>query len=132
MQVVDRVDFADFPLPAKLASWGVNLHMGVMFGLANQIVLFVIAIALAGMVVLGYLMWWKRRPGGDTTRVVGRPPAPALREAPWWGVVAVAAASVLVGVWLPLVGWTLLGFVLVDVVLRWTLRSRSRRLTPRR
>lgn len=129
MQVVDRIDFADMSLPAKLASWGVNLHMGVMFGLANQIILFIIAIALAGMVVLGYLMWWKRRPLRDTSRVVGRAPAPVLREAPWWGIAAVAAASVLVGLWLPLVGWTLLGFVVVDIVLRRRRTPRTRR-TP--
>lgn len=117
MQVVDRVDFADFSLPAKLASWGINLHMGVMFGAVNQIVLFLVAIALAAMVVLGYLMWWKRRPGRDTSRLVGRPPERALRRAPWWGIAAVAAGAVLIGLWLPLVGWTLLGFIVLDTVI---------------
>ena len=117
MQVVDRIDFADFSLPAKLASWGINLHMGVMFGLANQIVLFLIAIALAAMVVLGYVMWWKRRPARSGGRLVGTPPRRALRGAPWWGVVAAAAGAVLVGIWLPLVGWTLLGFLALDTVI---------------
>lgn len=117
MQVVDRVDFAEFSLPAKLARWGVDLHMGVMFGLANQIVLFVIAVAIAGMVVLGYVMWGKRRPPRSTRRFGGAPPAPGLlRDAPWWGLAVVAAVGTAVGLWLPLVGWTLVGFVLVDVV----------------
>ncbi|MGJ0388530.1 PepSY-associated TM helix domain-containing protein [Microbacterium sp. CGR1] len=126
MQLVDRVDFADFPLAAKLASWGVNLHMGVMFGLANQIVLFVVALALASMVVLGYLMWWRRRPARDSNRLVGAPPSPALRSAPWWGIGVVAAASVLIGLWLPLVGWTLLAFLAVDAVLGVLRRRRMR------
>ncbi|WEK62859.1 MAG: PepSY-associated TM helix domain-containing protein [Candidatus Microbacterium colombiense] len=117
MQVVDRVDFADYSLPAKLARWGIDLHMGVMFGLANQIVLFLIASSIAGMVVLGYLMWWKRRPTRDPGRLAGTPPRRgALRDAPWWGRGAVALGAVLVGLWLPLVGWTLLGFLVIDVL----------------
>lgn len=48
MQVVDRIDFASLSLPAKIASWGINIHMRVMFGLVTQIVLFLIALAPAG------------------------------------------------------------------------------------
>lgn len=117
MQVVDRVDFAEFSLPAKLARWGIDLHMGVMFGLANQIVLFVIALAIAVMVVLGYVMWWKRRPPRSTRRFGGSPPPRGvLLDAPWWGLASVAAVGAVGGLWLPLVGWTLVGFVLIDVV----------------
>lgn len=114
MQVVDRVDFADFSLPAKLASWGVSIHMGVMFGLANQIILFVVAIGLAAMVVFGYLMWWRRRPTRDSPRVVGRVPRPALSGAPWGAIALVAAVSVGIGLLFPLVGWPLLGFLIID------------------
>ncbi|MFJ2370344.1 PepSY-associated TM helix domain-containing protein [Microbacterium sp. NPDC087665] len=115
MQVVDRVDFADYSLPAKLARWGIDLHMGVMFGLANQIVLFLTAVAIAGMVVLGYVMWWKRRPPRAQRRFGTAPRRGVLRDVPWWGLLAVAAAGVLVALWLPLVGWTVIGFLVVDV-----------------
>lgn len=126
MQVVDRVDFADFSLPAKLASWGVNLHMGVAFGLLNQVILFVLAVALASMVVLGYLMWWRRRPPRPARMPVGAAPRPgALRDAPWWGVLAVVVVGAVVGVVLPLVGWTLVGFVLIDAVRSRINRSRA-------
>ncbi|WP_420826117.1 PepSY-associated TM helix domain-containing protein [Microbacterium excoecariae] len=112
MTVADTVDFADYPLMAKLARWGVDLHMGTMFGLANQIALLALASTLAAMVVLGYAMWWRRRP---TRGFAAPPPRGAVRDAPWWGVAAVAAVAVGVGVFLPLVGWTLLAFVAVDV-----------------
>lgn len=124
LQVVDRIDFADLPLAAKLASWGINVHMGVMFGLVNQVVLFVVAVGLAAMVVLGYLLWWKRRTPRVTGPVVGAPPRRVLPTAPWWGIGAVGVAAVLIGVWLPLVGWTLLGFVILDTVIGVT-RSRG-------
>lgn len=125
MQVVDRIDFANLSLPAKLASWGINIHMGVMFGLANQIVLFLVAIGLAAMVVLGYLMWWKRRPARDTRKLLGSPPRRALRDAPWWGVATVGAVALVVGFWLPLVGWTLLVFLVFDSLISITARRRS-------
>lgn len=117
LQVVDRVDFADFPLAAKLARWGVDLHMGAMFGVVNQLALFLLAMAIAAMVVLGYAMWAKRRPPRSPRRFGGAPPEPgALRAAPWWGVLAVAGAGVAIGLLLPLVGVTLVAFVLVDTV----------------
>lgn len=116
MQVTDRVDFADFPVLAKLSRWGVDLHMGTMFGLVNQLVLFALALAIAAMVVLGYVMWWKRRP----TRGFGAAPSRgALRSAPWWGITAVFGVAVVIGLFLPLVGYTLAAFVVLDAVLGW-------------
>ncbi|MFD2024567.1 PepSY-associated TM helix domain-containing protein [Promicromonospora aerolata] len=118
MQVVHRVDFAEFPLAAKLARWGIDAHMGSLFGLPNQLVLFLLASGIASMVVLGYLMWWKRRPTREPRPLAGTPPQRGvLRGTPWWGVAAVLGVAVAVGWWLPLVGWTLAGFVLVDTLL---------------
>lgn len=126
LRVTDRVDFADYPLLAKLSRWGVDLHMGTMFGLANQLVLFALAIGIAALVVLGYLMWWKRRPTGGAT---GAPARGVLRLAPWWGTGAVLVASVAIGLVLPLVGYALAAFVLVDVVMGWRARRTPRSLS---
>lgn len=126
MQVVDRIDAADRPLAAKLADWGVSLHMGVLFGPLNQLVLFLIAAGIAIMVVLGYTMWWKRRPTREPRGLMGTPPRRgALRDAPWWGLAAIAATSALIGAWLPLVGWTLLAFLAVDTIAGLIVRRRS-------
>lgn len=124
MQVTDRVDFADYPLLAKLSRWGIDTHSGTMFGLANQLVLFVLALGIATLVVLGYAMWWRRRP----TRGVASPPARgAVRDAPWWGVTAVIVVAVGIGLFLPLVGYTLAVFVVVDVLVgRWARRRVAR------
>ncbi len=118
LEIVDRVDFADYPVMAKLARWGIDLHMGTMFGLVNQIVLFVVASGIATMVVLGYLMWFKRRPTRRPTQKVGSPPAEALPRAPLWGVALIVAASIAIGFFLPLVGVTLAGFVIVDAIVQ--------------
>lgn len=53
MQIIDRTRFADFPLMAKLTRWGVDFHMGILFGLANQLVLIAFGIALCVLIVWG-------------------------------------------------------------------------------
>lgn len=126
MEVVDRVDVADYSLAAKLATWGIAIHMGTMFGLLNQVVMFALALGIAALVVLGYAMWWKRRPTRSDA-LVGRPPARgALRGAPWWGIGAVGLAALAIGVWLPLIGVTLAAFVVIDVAIGAVRARRSR------
>lgn len=123
MQVTDRIDFADFPLLAKLSRWGIDTHMGSMFGLANQLVLFVVALGIAALVVLGYAMWWRRRP---TSGVAAPPARGALRGAPWWGIALVLVAAVCLGILLPFVGYTLVVFVVLDIVFGLVQRRRGR------
>lgn len=115
LEVVSRTDFDDYGLVAKLARWGIDIHMGQMFGLPNQIAMAAVALGIAGLVVLGYRMWWARSPYRG--RPGSAPEAGALVAAPWWGLVAVGAVGVVVGVFLPLVGWTLAAFVIIDGVL---------------
>ena len=116
LEVVDRYVFAEADIASKLTRWGIDLHMGVLFGVVNQLVLFAIASALVAMIVWGYMMWWQRRPtrGGAG---VGRPPhRGALRRAPWWGVALVLLTAGAVGLLLPLVGASLVVFVVLDAV----------------
>jgi hypothetical protein len=39
LKVLDSTLFGDFPLMAKLTRWGVDFHMGILFGLANHLLL---------------------------------------------------------------------------------------------
>lgn len=126
MEVVDRVDFREFSLLAKLTRWGIDLHMGVMFGFVNQLVLFLVAVGIAWLVVLGYLMWWRRRPTRTSPLEFAKPPRRGtLRGAPWWGIGLVLLGAIGIGVMLPLVGWTLVGFVVVDTVVGWVQQRRA-------
>ncbi|MCB1255157.1 MAG: PepSY domain-containing protein [Austwickia sp.] len=112
--VVQRLDFATWPLAAKLTDWGIRIHMGFLFGLPNQLLLAGLAGALLVMIARGYRMWWLRRPGSR----FGRPPARgALRElARRRPVATVLGGALLIAVgWaIPLLGISLLGFLLVD------------------
>uniref|UniRef100_UPI00366AF8DB PepSY domain-containing protein n=1 Tax=Pontibacter rugosus TaxID=1745966 RepID=UPI00366AF8DB len=115
MSVVSETNFDTFSLPAKLTRWGIDTHMGTMWGLPNQILLFVTALGIAAMVVFGYVMWWQRRPIGK--RVGNAPAAGALNRAPWWGSGLVAVGAIVIGAFLPALGVTLLAFVVIDVLI---------------
>lgn len=121
MRVTDRIDFADFPLLAKLSRWGIDTHMGSMFGWANQLVLLALALGIATLVGLGYAMWWRRRP---TRGFAAAPARGVLRDAPWWGIVLVFAGAVGLGLLLPFVGYTLAAFVVLDSILGFVQRRR--------
>jgi uncharacterized iron-regulated membrane protein len=115
--VTDRVNQADWPFLAKLTDWAIDAHMGVLFGLPNQIVLALTAIGLITIILRGYRMWWQRRPTRGSAWAVGRPPLRgALRTLPPAGIVAVLAGAMAVGWFLPLFGLSLAAFVVVDVL----------------
>jgi uncharacterized iron-regulated membrane protein len=114
--VTDRLAFADWPLMAKLTNWGIAFHMGLLFGLVNQLLLLAIMAGLVTVIVLGYRMWWQRRP----TRRAALPVPPrrgVLRRTSPWITVPLVGAAVAVGWFLPLIGVSLIVFLLIDVAL---------------
>ncbi|WP_342213737.1 PepSY domain-containing protein [Nocardia wallacei] len=116
--VTDTLRYADWPFVAQLANWGIQLHMGLLFGLANQLLLLVTMIALITVIVRGYLMWWRRRPTkADNRFAAGKPPRRGtLRRTPLYVTVPLVAVAVAVGWFAPLIGISLLGFLAVDIV----------------
>ncbi|KMO81041.1 hypothetical protein MCHUDSM44219_02095 [Mycolicibacterium chubuense] len=118
LTVTSAVDYwRDYSVIAKLADWGIRAHMGFLFGLLNQLVLLAVAVGLVTVIVRGYRMWWQRRPTRGSNWAVGRPPARGgIRALPPVAIAAVGVTAVAVGWFLPLLGWTLAIFVVVDVI----------------
>lgn len=119
MAITSRADFATFPLIAKLIRWGVDAHMGILFGAANQILMAAFGISLTAMIVLGYVMWWRRRPSAGGLA----PLSEAFMRLPPAQRATVGVLAILLGWSLPLMGVSLLLFLLVDVI-RWRLARR--------
>ncbi|ELY3774166.1 PepSY domain-containing protein [Cronobacter dublinensis] len=113
LRVIDATRFADYPLMAKLTRWGVDFHMGVLFGLPNQLLLVAFGLALCVAIVLGYRLWWLRRPPGPLVS-----PAATLSQG-WlnlprvWRAVTLAVA-VLLGLALPVMGVSLAILLIMD------------------
>ncbi len=68
------MSYADYGPLGRALEWGINVHMGQEFGLANQIVLTLACLAIILLAVSAAVMWWKRRPAGS----LGVPPCPLI------------------------------------------------------
>jgi uncharacterized iron-regulated membrane protein len=122
LKVTSEARFARFPLVAKLIQWGIAAHMGILFGLANQILVAALGIFLMVTTVLGYAIWWRRRPAPGTlprtlTQSWSRLPAP--------GKAATLVLALAFGWALPVLGGSLLLFVAIDLA-RWAWSRRRR------
>lgn len=117
LAVVSRADFETFPLIAKLIRWGIDLHMGILFGWPNQIAMAGLGIALIVITLLGYRIWWRQRPpAGAMPRTVLQ----TWLRLGWPTRAAALVVAVALGWALPLVGASLVLFLCVDVA-RWRL-----------
>lgn len=124
LTIIDCTRFEDFPLAAKLTRWGVDLHMGVLFGVANQMVLIFFALALVVMLVLGYAMWWRRRPTRTSEAMTPVTLVQALGRAPRPTAIAIVVGSVMLGMALPVLGGSLVVLLLIDALVALSQRRR--------
>ncbi len=124
----DHVQWADQPLLAQLSALGVQAHLGILFGPVNQIVLAATAIGLLCMIAWAYRMWWQRRPArADRRRPLGDPPARGTWRHVQPAVLVVGVPVVVVLGWaIPLLGRSLIAFLVLDAVLALAKRRRAR------
>jgi uncharacterized iron-regulated membrane protein len=108
--------YADYGPLGRWLEWSISIHMGQQFGLANQLVLLVVCVAIVLLAVSGAVMWWKRRPKGS----MGVPPLPSDRKV-FRGLIAILVVG---GILFPLVGLSLAVMLLLDAVYaRWTRKN---------
>ena len=69
---VSRSGFSDKHVIDRAVGYGIAWHEGQLFGLANQLIGVVTALALFTLAISGFLMWWRRRRPDDA---LGAPPA---------------------------------------------------------
>ena len=104
------VDFAfrDYGAVGRAIEFGINVHMGQEWGLANQFMMLATCIAIVVSSVAAVVMWWKRRPIGR----VGVPPHPA--ETRVYRALWIAAAAL--GVAFPITGAAILLMLAFDLL----------------
>jgi uncharacterized iron-regulated membrane protein len=106
---LSREAFSDKHPIDRVIGYGLAWHEGALFGVANQVVGLLTALALVTLGVTGFLMWRRRRPQG----VLGAPPLPAARRTP----VFVATVILLLALLLPLLAASLVALWLIDALL---------------
>jgi uncharacterized iron-regulated membrane protein len=95
--------------------------MGILFGLPNQLLVAACALGLCVLIVLVYRMWWLRRPARTAhTRPNPRRVFAELRKASQLALVTMAGIAVALGLFAPVMGVSLLVFLMVDAILSLT------------
>lgn len=111
MAVTSRADFATFTLVPKLIRWGIDAHMGILFGIPNQIVMGFVAVGLMVSIAYGYAMWWTRRPAVASVPLTMAWLRLSFPARALWAIIAVAF-----GWSLPVLGISLAAFILIDII----------------
>lgn len=104
------MSYADYGPLGKALEWGINVHLGQQYGLANQIVLLAVCIGIVLLAASAGIMWWKRRPRGS----LGVPPLPQEKRV-LRGLIAMLAIG---GIIFPLVGASLLAMLALDLIVQ--------------
>ncbi len=104
--LVNRVDFAQRHWIDRVVGYGIALHEGAFFGIANQLLGTLTALLLVMLAISGIVMWWRRRP-------IGLLGAPIPLSRPRFGAVLIGAIVAL-GLYLPMFGITLIAVLLVE------------------
>ncbi|MEY6435716.1 PepSY domain-containing protein [Corynebacterium pseudotuberculosis] len=124
-EVTARLAFVDWPFAAQATAWMIQLHMGTMLGLPNQIVLGLLAVGIIILVVRGYMLWFQRRPQGQLVADAPTRARGAERRFGLAGILAVVG-MIAYGFLAPVFGVTCLAFVVLSVL--WdAVRSRRRK-----
>ncbi len=113
LSVVDKVEFAKFPLMAKLTRWGIDLHMGSLFGLINQILLVVLSLGISFLGLTGYWMWVKRN-GWKITKSKQNTLFKELKTQPKANLLLLVLVFLALGLMLPVLLISLILFMILE------------------
>ena len=117
-RVLADIGYDDFGPAAKTIEWGIAVHQGQQYGLANKLVMLAGCIAVWLLGISALVMWWKRRPKGR----LAAPPRPLTRGA----YIGLAAVIVPLAIIYPLVGASLIALLGMDGLIRLAFRSAAR------
>lgn len=117
-QIVRRENFADRHWVDRVVGVGIAAHEGQLFGWPNQLLGLLTAFGLVAMSVTGGILWWRRRDRG--TLGAPQPAAPASWS---WGL---AAVVLLMAIYLPLFGASLIVMLVVERLILARVPSLSR------
>lgn len=103
-----RIKFTDHHPVQRIASYGIALHEGALFGPINQFLGLIASLGVIALSVTGPVMWWKRRPKGQ----MGVPPIPSDKSI----AIGIMALIFILGILLPLVGISLIVALFAEFV----------------
>ena len=107
--ILSRKNFADRHLIDRIIGFGIAAHEGQLFGWPNQLLGLLTALGLVLLSISSVILWWRRRDPGTLG-------APTIAMNPRFSA-GLLAIVVLLGLYLPLFGLSLIAVKLVEVLL---------------
>lgn len=108
-RIIKREDFNQRQWIDRIVDTGVAAHEGQLFGVPNQLLGVFTTAGLVLMSISSIVMWWRRRP----ERVLGAPPELSRNRLTPGFIVAIVAF----GVYLPMVGFSIIAVWLIEFLL---------------
>lgn len=98
--------FADKHPIDRVVGYGISWHEGALFGWVNQLIGVMTALMLVTLAVSGFVLWWRRKPGG----VLGAPPLPAVPARKR----GMAAIALVLAAFLPLLALSMAAMLVIE------------------
>ncbi|MEI7024155.1 PepSY-associated TM helix domain-containing protein [Paenibacillus sp. y28] len=116
-KLIARINFADYGIIGKWFTWGVPLHEGHLFGMANKILNLMVCIAFLAAIVMGFVSWMKKVKPGDLNlpKRVNKP----------WSIGAILTLFIL-GILMPLFGLSVLLIFIIEGILYYMTKNNPR------
>ena len=111
LSIIDKAEFSKFPLMAKLTRWGIDIHMGSLFGLLNQILLVIFSVGISFLGITGYWMWIKRNGWKKSQHVTL---FEELKSQPELNISILVFILLSIGLMLPVLLISLIGFMILE------------------
>ncbi|GJM74971.1 hypothetical protein HMSSN036_71870 [Paenibacillus macerans] len=59
-KLIARINYDDYGIIGKWFTWGIPLHEGHLFGIANKILNLLVCIAFLAAIAMGFFSWMKK------------------------------------------------------------------------
>lgn len=107
-KVIDQLYFKDYPFVAKLTRWGIDAHIGLLFGWVNQLILVLYALGLCSIIIYAFRSWRKKSTFKQSARHLSKHSIALYHEASKMQKIMLIAFLTLLSICMPAFGISIL------------------------
>lgn len=112
-KLIAKIDFDDYGIIGKWFTWGIPLHEGHLFGIANKILNLIVCIAFLAAIAMGFVSWMGKIKPGMPKRI-NKP----------WSIGAIFTLLIL-GILMPLFGLSILIIFIIESIIYYSTKNKS-------
>lgn len=105
-----KVDYQDYGILAKWLTWGIPIHEGHLFGMANKIINLLVCIAFLVGIIFGFMSWFRRLKHMKQAEMLPRRVKKPMS-------ISLIITLIILGVLMPLFGFSLIIVFIIETLL---------------